>query len=87
MGIVGKFVCKWRTIQLYQHAYDVFEKRLMMGNINYGMFNANNLGSIRKVTTGINELETNAVAVLETMIGITIYAVVSTIVLMIFNGK
>lgn len=93
-GVVGKFVCKWCTTSIVSNtAYDVFQKkRLAIGEsikkAPMGYFNAYNLGSIQTaVTTGINELEANAVAVLETMIGSTIYAVVSTIVLMIFNWK
>ncbi|MDD3796962.1 MAG: ABC transporter ATP-binding protein [Lachnospiraceae bacterium] len=93
-GIIGKFICKWRTASIVSNtAYDVFqEKRLVIGEslkkAPMGYFNANNLGSIQAaVTTGINELEANAVAVLESMMGNTIYADVSTIVLMIFNWK
>ena len=93
-GVLGKFICKWRTQLLVSGtAYDVFmDKRLSIGEslkkAPMGYFNANNLGSIQTaVTTGINELEANAVAVLESMIGNTIYAIVSTIFLALFNWK
>ena len=94
VGVLGKFICKWRTQSLVSGtAYDVFmDKRISIGEslkkAPMGYFNANNLGTIQTaVTTGINELETNAVAVLESMIGNTIYQIVSTIFLAIFNWK
>lgn len=94
IGVIGKFICKWRTASIVSNtAYDVFQKkRLAIGEslkkAPMGYFNENNLGSIQTaVTTGINELEANAVAVLESMIGNTIYAVVGAVVLMIFNWK
>lgn len=94
IGIIGKFLCKWRTTSTVSTtAYDVFQKkRLAIGEslkkAPMGYFNENNLGSIQTaVTTGINELEANAVAVLESMAGNMIYAAVSTIVLMLFNWK
>lgn len=93
-GVLGKFICKWRTQSLVSGtAYDVFmDKRLSIGEslkkAPMGYFNANNLGSIQTaVTTGINDLETNAVAVLESMVGNTIYEIVSTIFLALFNCK
>ena len=94
MGVLGKFICKWRTQSLVSGtAYDIFmDKRLSIGEslkkAPMGYFNVNNLGSIQTaVTTGINELEANAVAVLESMIGNTIYEIVFTIFLWIFNWK
>lgn len=93
-GVLGKFICKWRTQSLVSGtAYNVFmDKRLSIGEslkkAPMGYFNANNLGSIQTaVTTGINDLEANAVAVLESMIGNTIYAIVSTVFIALFNWK
>jgi len=92
IGIIGKFICKWRSsIKVSTTSYNVFrDKRLEIGErlkqAPMGYFNDQNLGSIQTaVTTGINELETNAVAVVENMIGSIIYAIVSTLVLCWFN--
>lgn len=94
IGLLGKFICKWRTVQLVATtAYDVFEqKRLEVGEslkqVPMGYFNEKNLGSIQTaVTSGINDLEANAVNVVESMLGSMIYAVVSTIILCIFNWQ
>ena len=94
VGLLGKFICQWQSeIKVSATAYDVFlDKRLEVGErlreAPMGYFNDHNLGSIQAaVTTGLNELESNAVVVVENIIGNMIYCVITTIVLCFFNIK
>ncbi len=92
IGVIGQFICKWRgSIRVSRLAYDTFrDKRLEIGEklkaAPMGYYNSQNLGSITAaVTTGMNELEGNAVTIVEDMLGCVIYSVVSTMILFCFN--
>ena len=92
IGLVGKFICQWRaSVLVSTTAYDVFQdQRLTIGErlkqAPMGYFNSHRLGSIQTaVTTGLNELESNAVAVVENILGNIIYCVITTVVLCAFN--
>ena len=94
LGLLGKFLCKWKiTVKISGTGFDIFrDKRIEIGDrlkaAPMGYFSERNLGAIHAaITTGMSELETSAMVVVEQILGGIIYGIVCIMFLILFDWR